>query len=320
MSTQQGVVASGMGEVAARSYRASTARHAQRPRLERMRARIEPYLFLVPYLSVFVLFTLVPLVFGLYVSLHKWSETTGNGGFVGFGNYTTLIEGQGYYGSQFWQSMWNTIFFVLISVPLLWIIPTSLAYAVYRSPAKKLWRMLFFYPSIFSVTAFGSAWALLLATNGGSVNSLFHLNIQWLVGMPQAWISLDLATIWATMGFSFIIMYAAVTQVPRSTLEAAEMDGAGAFARFRLIILPLLRRASVVVIVINTIASFNLFGQDQIMTNGGPGAATTTISMTIYQQAFDSYNAGGATAAAFLLAIVLGAIAFVQLRVSRRGV
>lgn len=319
MSTRQPAVVGGMVQAGGRSPVDLGALHARRLWSDRLRPRVEPYLFLVPYLSVFVLFTLVPLVFGIYVSLHKWSETTGDGGFVGLANYKTLIEGQGYYGSQFWQAMWNTIFFVIISVPLLWIIPTALAYAVYRSPAKALWRMLFFYPSIFSVTAFGSAWALLLATNGGSVNSLFHLDIQWLVGMPQAWISLDMATIWATMGFSFIIMYAAVTQVPRSTLEAAEMDGAGAFARFRLIILPLLRRASVVVIVINTIASFNLFGQDQIMTNGGPGAATTTISMTIYQQAFDSFNAGGATAAAFLLAIVLGVIAFFQLRVSRRG-
>ncbi|MHB1499212.1 MAG: carbohydrate ABC transporter permease [Acidimicrobiales bacterium] len=279
---------------------------------------LKAYAFLAPYLSVFILFTLVPVGFGIYVSLHKWSTTLGNQGFAGLSNYSTLIEGQGYYGSQFYQAMSNTVLFVIISVPLLWAIPTGLAYAVFRSPAKGLWRILFFYPSVFSVTAFGSAWSLLLATNGGSVNSILHTDIHWLTGVPMAWLSIDLATIWATMGFSFIIMYAAVTQVPRIILEAAEIDGARPFARFRYVILPLLRRASIVVIIIETIASFNLFAQDQIMTGGGPGYDTTTISMNIYNQAFSSFNIGGATAAAFLLAIVLAVIAFIQLRVSRR--
>ena len=279
---------------------------------------LKAYAFLAPYLSVFILFTLVPVGFGIYVSLHKWSTTLGNQGFAGLSNYSTLIEGKGYYGSQFYQAMWNTVLFVIISVPLLWAIPTGLAYAVFRSPGKALWRILFFYPSVFSVTAFGSAWSLLLATNGGSVNSILHTDIHWLTGVPMAWLSIDLATIWATMGFSFIIMYAAVTQVPRIILEAAEIDGARPLARFRYVILPLLRRASIVVIIIETIASFNLFAQDQIMTGGGPGYDTTTISMNIYNQAFSSFNIGGATAAAFLLAIVLAVIAFIQLRVSRR--
>lgn len=292
---------------------------SRRPRRRRLVDDLKAYAFLAPYLSVFILFTVVPVGFGIYVSLHKWSTTLGNQGFAGLSNYATLVEGKGYYGGEFYQAMWNTILFVLISVPLLWAIPTALAYAVFRSPAKTLWRILFFYPSVFSVTAFGSAWGLLLATNGGAVNAIFHTDIHWLTALPMAWISIDLATIWATMGFAFIIMYAAVTQVPRIILEAAEIDGARPFARFRYVILPLLRRASVVVVVIETIASFNLFAQDQIMTGGGPGYDTTTISMNIYNQAFSSFDIGGATAAAFLLAIILAVIAFVQLRVSRRG-
>lgn len=281
---------------------------------------LKAYTFLLPYLSVFILFTLVPLGFGIYVSLHKWNPTLGGQqGFVGLSNYTTLIEGKGYYGGQFYQAMWNTILFVIISVPFLWAIPTALAYGVSRSPAKSLWRILFFYPSVFSVTAFGSAWSFLLATNGGLVNTLFHADIRWLTGVPLAWVSIDLATIWASMGFDFIIMYAAVTQVPRAIIEAAEIDGARSLVRFRYIILPLLRRASIVVVIINTIASFNLFGQDQVMTGGGPGYDTTTISMNIYQQAFNNFDIGSSTAAAFLLAVILAVIAFVQFRVSRKG-
>lgn len=283
-----------------------------------LRRDLGAYAFLLPYLLAFAMFTVIPVVFGVYVSLHKWSEVSGNQGFVGLGNYTSLLSGKGYYGSEFYTTMSNTLLFVVISVPFLWAIPTTLAYLVYQAPAKPLWRILFFYPSVFSATAFGTIWSYLLATNGGSVNSLFHLNIQWLTSMPYAWIAIDMATIWATMGFNFIIMYAGVTQVPHSTIEAAQMDGAGLWTRLRQIVLPQLRPVSVVVIVLSTIASFNLFAQDLIMTNGGPGTSTETISMSIYQEAFNSFNAGTATAMAFLLAIVLAAITLVQYRFSAR--
>lgn len=284
----------------------------------KLREDLASYLFLSPYLLAFLIFTVVPVGFGIYVSLHKWSEVSGDQGFVGLGNYASLLSGKGYYGSEFFGSMANTLIFVAISVPLLWAIPTILAYMVSRAPAKPLWRILFFYPAVFSATAFSTIWSYLLATNGGSINTLFHLNIQWLTSLPQAWISLDVATVWATMGFNFIIMYAGVTQVPKSTMEAAELDGAGAWARLRRVVLPQLRPVSVVVVVISTIASFNLFAQSLIMTGGGPGTSTTTISMAIYQEAFNSFNAGTATAMAFLLAIVLAVIALTQYRFALR--
>jgi multiple sugar transport system permease protein len=283
-----------------------------------LRRDLGAYAFLFPYLLVFVLFTVIPVVFGLYVSLHKWSEVSGDQGFVGLSNYTTLLSGSGYYGSEFYSSMANTLVFVVISVPFLWAIPTGLAYLVSQAPVKSLWRVLFFYPAVFSASAFGTIWSYLLATNGGSVNSLFHVNIQWLTAMPDAWVSIDLATIWATMGFNFIIMYAGITQVPKATIEAAEIDGAGSWMRLRRVVLPQLRSVSVVVVVIATIASFNLFVQDQLMTGGGPGTSTTTITMTIYQEAFNSFNAGTATAMAFLLAVVLAVIALFQYRFASR--
>jgi multiple sugar transport system permease protein len=276
------------------------------------------YAFLLPYLLAFTLFTVVPVVFGLYVSLHKWSEVSGDQGFVGLHNYATLLSGSGYYGSEFYSSMGNTLVFVVISVPLLWAIPTVLAYLVSQAPAKPLWRILFFYPAVFSASAFGTIWSYLLATNGGSVNSLFHVDIQWLTALPYAWIAIDMATIWATMGFNFIIMYAGITQIPKATIEAAQIDGAGSWNRLRRIVLPQLRPVSVVVVVIATIASFNLFVQDMIMTNGGPGTSTTTITETIYQEAFNSFNAGTATAMAFLLAVVLAAISLFQYRFASR--
>jgi multiple sugar transport system permease protein len=283
-----------------------------------LRRDLGAYAFLFPYLLAFVLFTVIPVVFGLYVSLHKWSEVNGDQGFVGLHNYTTLLSGSGYYGTEFYTSMANTLIFVVISVPFLWAIPAGLAYLVAQAPVKQLWRILFFYPAVFSASAFGTIWSYLLATNGGSVNSLFHVNIQWLTAMPDAWIAIDLATIWATMGFNFIIMYAGITQIPKATIEAAQIDGAGSWTRLRRVVLPQVRPVSVVVVVIATIASFNLFVQDLVMTNGGPGTSTDTIAMTIYQEAFNSFNAGTATAMAFLLAVVLAVIALLQYRFASR--
>lgn len=318
MTTVSGSAGSVLGSEARAVASGQPPPRDRRPLHQTVLQDLGAYAFLLPYLLAFLIFTVIPIAFGIYVSFHKWSEVAGNQGFIGIANYTQLLSGRGYYGSEFYSSMRNTIIFVVISVPFLWFIPTVLAYMVSLVPAKGLWRALFFYPAVLSASAFGTIWSFILATNGGAVNALFHVNILWLTSQPGAWVSIDLATIWATMGFNFIIMYAGVSQVPRTTIEASELDGAGPWARLRRIVLPQLRSVSVVVVVISTIASFNLFVQDLIMTGGGPGTSTTTITETIYQQAFNSFNAGTATAMAFLLAVVLAVIALLQFKFGSR--
>lgn len=286
--------------------------HLPTRRRRRPRHSLRSYLFLAPFLVAFVLFTVIPVGLGVFVSLHRWSGVQGDLGFVGIANYRQLVTGSGFYGQEFYSSMANTVLFVVISVPLLWFLPTMLGYMVFNAPAKWFFRPVFFYPSVFSAAAVGTIFDYLLQTNGGSLNNLLGVNVPWLTAQPEAWISIDIATIWLTLGISFIIMYTGITQVPRTTIEASMLDGAGAWSRFTKVILPQLRNVSLVVIVIDTIASFNLFVQDLVMTGGGPGTSTTTISMTIWQEAFTSFNVGDATAMAFLFALVLAAVAAVQ--------
>ena len=104
--------------------------------------------------------------------------------------------------------MLNTFVFVLISVPLLVIIPLLIANGIYRAPFKDLFRSIYFFPTVLSATAVGSLWTWLLATQGGAINSMLHLSVPWLVEQPWAWISIDLATVWWSLGFNVIIIYA----------------------------------------------------------------------------------------------------------------
>lgn len=210
--------------------------------------------------------------------------------------------------------MLNTFVFVLISVPLLVIIPLLIANGIYRAPFKDLFRSIYFFPTVLSATAVGSLWTWLLATQGGAINSMLHLSVPWLVEQPWAWISIDLATVWWSLGFNVIIIYAGLIQIPQSTVEAAAIDGAGAFRTFLYVTLPQLRNVLSFVVIISTIASFNLFAQPYIMTSGGPGSSTTTLSMYIYNQGFNALNMGSATAMAYMMGIILAIIAFIQYR------
>jgi multiple sugar transport system permease protein len=272
------------------------------------------FVFVIPYLLAFLLFLGFPVVFGLYISMQRWNLVTGPSAFLGLQQYVELFNHNTYASQQFWSGMVNTVIFVLISVPLLVAIPLAIAQGIYKAPLKDFFRSVYFFPTVLSATAIGSLWTWLLATQGGAVNSTLHATIPWLVEQPWAWISIDLATVWWSLGFNVIILYAGLIQIPQTTIEAAAIDGAGPFRTFFFVTLPQLRSVLAFVIIISTIASFNLFAQPFIMTQGGPASSTTSLTMFIYNQGFNSLNIGSATAMAFLMGIILAIIAFIQYR------
>lgn len=271
-------------------------------------------IFVIPYLVAFIAFMGFPIIFGIYISMNHWNLLIGPSGFVGLQQYADLFNPSTYAAQQFWSGMVNTLIFVVISVPLLVIIPLAIAHGIFKAPFKNFFRAIYFFPTVLSATAVGSLWTWLLATQGGAVNATLHSNIPWLVEQPWSWISIDLATVWWSLGFNVIILYAGLIQIPQATVEAASIDGAGAFRTFFYITLPQLRNVLSFVVIISTIASFNLFAQPYIMTSGGPGSSTTTLSMYIYNQGFNSLNMGSATAMAYTMGIILALIAFVQYR------
>ncbi|MCY0902254.1 MAG: sugar ABC transporter permease [Firmicutes bacterium] len=289
----------------------------RRPVMRVVWDQFSSFLFVVPFLIAFVAFVGYPIVYGFIISLHHWNPIAGDLGYTGFGQYATLFDSNSLFGQQFWTGLKNTALFVVISVPFLLAFPATIAYLIYRSPLKSLFRSIFFFPTVLSVTAVTSLWSWILQTQGGAVNNLLQAHVPWLVEQPWAWISIDMATLWWTLGFNMIIAYAGFTQLPQSTIEAAALDGAGSLRTFWSIALPQIRPVLAFITVISTISSFNLFAQSLLMTGGGPGSSTEPLTMVIYNQAFNAMHMGSAAAMSYLMALILAIISLVQYRITR---
>lgn len=298
----------------------TNTRRTSSPWTRKALREIEALAFVLPYLVAFILFLGIPIVYGIYISLNHWNPIIGGTGFVGLQQYINLFDFSTLNAQQFWQSMLNTVIFVVISVPFLVVIPLILAYAIYRAPFKNVFRAFYFFPAVLSATAVSAIWVFLLATQGGAINDTFRIHIPWLVDQPYAWISIDLTTIWWSLGFNLIVIYAGITQLPQSTLDAAAIDGAGVFRTFLSVVIPQLRNVLAFVFVIATIASFNLFAQSFLMTGGGPGFSTQSVSLYIYNQGFNALHMGSASAMAFIMGIILAIIAFLQYRFTQEKV
>ena len=186
-----------------------------------------------------------------------------------------------------------------------------------RFRGRNFFRLTFFAPYTLSVTAAAILWWWLFQPQGGLINTLFQTvglaRVNWLSSMPQAWIAITVATVWWTVGFNTIIFLAALQDIPAELYEAAAIDGANAWQRFRHVTVPMLRPVTVLVITITLIACADLFGQPYLMTAGGPVQRTETIIYRIVVEGLNRHQMGSAAAMSILLAaglIVLTALNF----------
>jgi multiple sugar transport system permease protein len=270
-----------------------------------------PWAFLAPYLVLFVGFVLLPIVLGLWISLHSWDFTLPGKPFVGLDNYKALLQPDSLTFKPFWNSMKATGIFVLFSVPLLLVVPLAVALVMnQRFKGRNLFRSIFFAPYVLGVAVVGVLWRFLLDANIGLVNSLLGAiglpdATPWLSSLPEAWVSLVGVTIWWTLGFNAVIFLAGLQDVPGELYEAAEVDGAGAWSRFWHVTLPALRPVTMFVTMITIIASTNMFGQSYIMTNGAPGQSTRTAIFYITDTGLKNFQMGEAAAASWVLTLVL---------------
>ena len=269
------------------------------------------WLFLAPYLVLFGVFVLLPIVFGLWISLHSWDFTLPGKPFVGLENYTALLDPSSVSFDPFWGSMRATGIFTLLSVPLLIVVPLGVALAMnQRFPGRNLFRSIFFAPYVLGVAVVGVLWRFLLDANIGLVNHVMGTlglpdATPWLSSVPEAWVALVGVTVWWTLGFNAVIFLAGLQDVPRELYEAAEVDGAGAWSRFRHVTLPGLRPVLMFVLMVTIIASANMFGQSFIMTNGQPGQETRTAIFYIAETGLQNFQMGSAAAASWILTLAL---------------
>jgi multiple sugar transport system permease protein len=207
--------------------------------------------------------------------------------------------------------------FVVLTVPTLVILGLALALGVNRDvKGKTFLRTVFFSPYVLTVSVVSLVWAELYAPEYGPINYYLGMVMQnppsWLNDFTLAMPAVALATIWWTVGFNFVILLAARQGVPERLYEAAKIDGATTWRAFKDITLPQMRSAIMFVITVQLIASFQVFGQVYIMTNGGPGDSTQSLVMYLYRMAFREQQFGYAAAIGYFLFVVLVAVSLVN--------
>ncbi|MBG0767436.1 carbohydrate ABC transporter permease [Sphaerochaeta halotolerans] len=273
-----------------------------------------PLLFLLPNILIFGLFIIVPAIQGLRMSFTEWGVFT-TPRFIGFANFVELAQ-----DTVFWKTFSNTIVYSLFTVSLIMVYALALALLLYKNTIKgeKIFRSLFYIPSLLSMITVGIAWRFILGDEMGIINYLLRQSggsgIPWLTDGNLAMVSIIGVSIWAQAGYYMIILIAGLQAIPLELYEAATIDGASTTKTFTAITLPLLRSTLLVVMVLSTIASFKAYELISVMTKGGPGYATKLIVQQVYQVAFLEDRMGYASAMSIVLMLIISIFTLVQFK------
>lgn len=285
----------------------------------RTRDNLSGYLFLAPYLVVFLSFMVYPVLNGFWVSLHEWNVLAINKPFIGIANYETMVN-----DPVFWRSLWNTIYFTLLSTPLL--LAAGLGFALLLNQkvrGQNFFRAAIFAPYVLSISVVALLWLWILQPRYGLTSYYLEQiglpSINWLSNPTYAMPAIALTTVWWTVGFNMVIYLAGLQEIPKDMLEAASIDGANVWQRFWYITLPLLKRVTLFVTVIQIIKSFQIFGQVYIMTQGGPFGATRVLVQYIYENGFRYWRMGYASAMAYALLAIIVIFTVIQFRLTREN-
>ncbi len=283
--------------------------------------KLIPWLFIAPHLIIFIIFFLIPVIFGIYVSFTDW-DLFGSPTFIGLDNYKELFFNK---DSTFYEQLRiglvNTFKFVLFSVPFCIAVPLLLAAALNTKPKLgKIFQSIFYMPSLFAISAVVIIWTLIFNVNYGPINTMLNSDIPWTSTQPYAWMTLVVITVWWTIGGNMVIYQAALNGISKDFYEAADIDGASSFQKFMKITLPAIKGQILYTLVMTTIAQFNIYGQPLMLTGGGPTNSTRVLLMYIQQNAFGSGQsiAGIASAMAVILGICIMIVSAIQFKLLRK--
>ncbi|MCU6793190.1 sugar ABC transporter permease [Paenibacillus sp. WQ 127069] len=289
----------------------------------RLRENLDGWLFLSVSLVGYLLFRFIPIVFSLVLSFCDWNLISGLKGirFVGLDNFAELLHDQ-----WFISSLMNTFYFAFVSVPI--SIGLSLLVAVIVNQSvygKGLIRLLLYSPHISSMVAISVIWAILYSPSFGPIN-MFLKSIG--ISNPPGWISsstwampsLIIMSIWQSIGYNMVIMLAGLQGIPKDYYEAAEVDGANLFQKFKIITIPLMSPTLFFVMITSVIGSFQIFAQVNIMTQGGPGTSTSVLVYYIYNVAFNYNRMGYANSIAWVLFVIILVLTLWQWRQQKKWV
>lgn len=293
--------------------RGSQNRPLLRPWLPR---KVAPYLFVLPFVAVFVAFSVYPMLFTLRLSFTDW-RGSGAAQWVGWDNYAYLLGNE-----MFWGSLGNSALLWLMIVPVQVVL--ALLVAVLLNNAKirmrSFYRIAFLVPFVTPLVAVAQIWVVVFDQNYGAVNGLLNLlglpDVGWLTTTAFAKPTLALLFLWKTTGFIVIILLSGLQSIDASVYEAASIDGASRTRQLRSITVPLVRRTLMFSVVLQTLAVFQMFAEPFVVTDGGPYNSTTTAGLHLYEH-ITRGDLGTGAANSFLLVVVVMGLSLVFVRLLR---
>jgi multiple sugar transport system permease protein len=293
-----------------------TQRIARSQRRQRRRRILIAYAFLAPSLILFLIFRDIPALGSLILGFFSWSFLN-TPRFIGLANYVQLLH-----DAIFWRTLGNTVAYTLMTVPADVIISLAMALLLnVKLPGMKVFRLVYFVPVVTATAIIAIVWRWLYGSYG-AVNGVLHIfgipAVNWLSDTRFALPAIAIMAIWQHVGFNMLIFLAGLQAIPMEIAESAHIDGAGRWTTFRHITLPLLRPVFVLVVILTTISSFQVFDSAYVMTSGGPFYATTTLVLYAYQQAFNQFSVGYAGAITFVLFLIILLVSLIQ-RVILKG-
>ncbi|MGN6713921.1 multiple sugar transport system permease protein [Anaerocolumna jejuensis DSM 15929] len=278
------------------------------------------YLFLLPNLIGFLIFTAIPVVMGLVISLTDYSGF-GKLNFIGIQNYIKM-----FHDSNFTIALKNNFFYTITTVPLTILFSLLLALMLNRKLyGGGFFKTIYFFPNLTSMVAVGCVWLQLFQVKNGPVNQLLmSFGVEnppkWFWGTSTAMISIVIVVVWKQAGYYMIMFLGGLKSIPSHLYESAKIDGATAFKTFRYITWPMLSPTTFMVTILTFIASFQVFDIINVTTEGGPGRETSVLVMRVYQEAFRYGKMGYASSIGYFLFLIVFLLTIIQWRAQKKWV
>lgn len=281
---------------------------------------ITGWLFVLPVLIGFSIFTFWAIIYSFIISLTSWDLLTAPE-FVGMRNFIRVFK-----DPDFWQCMYNTIFFVVTLVPIVLVLSMTVAIAINQKGIRlvNFFKVSFYMPFVTSTIAISMVWLWIFSPDNGLINTTLNaLGImnppRWLESLTWAKPALVVMRTWQMLGYYMIMFLAGLQTIPDHLYEAAEVDGATKWEKVRYITVPMLSNTTFFVIIMLIIEAFNVFEAIFVMTEGGPGGSTNTMLYYIYTSAFETYKMGYSSALSWVLFIIIFILTLIQFKFKKKA-
>ena len=284
-----------------------------------LKREMEPYAFIAPHVLFFVVFSLVPAVYGIYTAFTRW-DLYNEPVFNGLANLRTILaDTNNSYYAQFRTGLINTVKHVVFTTPFLIVLPMCIALAMHtRCRGRKLFQSLYYLPSLLSASTVVLAWQYVFKRTYGVMNNFFMSSVDWYTP-PYTWVIQVVVTVWWGLGANMIIYQSALAGIPQDQYEAASIDGANGWLTFWRITVPNMRYPIMYTFVTTLVAEFGVNAQPEMLFGFRNSGSNAVIMMYIRMTAMQQGVAGIGSAMAFMLGICIMAVTFFQIRVMRSG-